>query len=144
PFELPDGSMMSDQQIRSALAQRAVDLSAVSDARARLICQGLLTRDRRHRWGYEEVTEWLAGRSPKIVADVAAEAPSRLRRVFFVGQEFGSPPELAQGFQEHWADGIRKLYQERDATLVDELERLLRYHHLDEALRLVTPGSRAN
>jgi serine/threonine protein kinase len=144
PFQLPDGSMMSDQQIRAALAQRAVDLSAVSDSRARLLCQGLLTRDRRHRWGYEQVTEWLAGRSPQIVADVAAETPSRPRRVLFAGQEFGSPPELARGLQQHWADGIRKLYQERDATLVDELERLLRYHHLDEALMLVAPSSRAN
>jgi serine/threonine protein kinase len=144
PFQLPDGSMMSDQQIRSALAQRAVDLSAVTDARARLLCQGLLTRDRRHRWGYEQVNEWLAGRSPKVVADVAAEAAGRARRVFFADQEFDSPPELARGFQQHWADGIRKLYQERDATLIDELERMLRYHHLDEALRLVAPGARAN
>jgi serine/threonine protein kinase len=144
PFQLPDGSMMNDQQVRSALAQRAVDLSAVSDARVRLLCQGLLTRDRRHRWGREQVTEWLAGRSPKIIADVVAEAPGRARRVFFADREYNSLPELASGFQQHWADGMRKLYQERDATLVDELERMLRYHHLDEAQRLVTSGSRAD
>ena len=87
----------------------------------------------------------VAGRgSPRIVADIAAEAPSRTRRVFFADQEFGSPPELARAFQQHWTDGIRQLYQVRDATLVDELERLLRSHHLDEALRLVPPGSHAN
>jgi serine/threonine protein kinase len=144
PFQLPDGSMMSDQQIRSALAQRAVDLSAVSDARARLLCQGLLTRDRRHRWGYEEVTDWLAGRSPKVVADVPADAAGRARGVFFAGQEYSDPSQLASGLQQHWADGIRQLYQERNVTLADELERLLRYYHLDEALRLVAPGSRAS
>ena len=45
PFELPDGTMLSDpQQIRSSLAQRPVDLSEVADARVRLLCQGLLTR----------------------------------------------------------------------------------------------------
>ena len=144
PFQLPDGSMMSDQQIRSALAQRAVDLSAVSDTRALLLCQGLLTRDRHHRWGHGEVTEWLAGRSPRVVADVAADAAGRARRVFFAGQEYSDPSELASGLQEHWADGIRQLYQERNATLVEEVERLLRFYHLDEALRLVAPGSRAS
>ena len=64
PFELAGGLMMNNHQIRSALAQRAVDLSAVADDRIRLLCQGLLTRDRTHRWGYGEVTEWLAGGSP--------------------------------------------------------------------------------
>jgi serine/threonine protein kinase len=144
PFQLPDGSMMSDQQIRAALAQRAVDLSAVSDDRVRLLCQGLLTRDRRHRWDYQQVTEWLAGRSPSVVADVPAAAPSRARRVFFRGQEYDSPAALAQGLQQNWADGMRQLYQERDANLVDELERMLRSCHLEEALRLIGPGSRAN
>jgi serine/threonine protein kinase len=144
PFQLPDGSMMSDQQIRAALAQRAVDLSAVSDSRTRLLCQGLLTRDRRHRWGHQQVTDWLEGRSPKVVADAPAEAAGRVRRVFFAGQEFDRPASLAGGLQQHWADGMRQLYQERDATLVDELERMLRSYHLDEALRLINPGSRAN
>jgi serine/threonine protein kinase len=55
PFELPGGELLQDRQIRSAVAQRPVDLSDVSDPRARLLCQGLLTRDRHHRWGGLEV-----------------------------------------------------------------------------------------
>jgi eukaryotic-like serine/threonine-protein kinase len=143
PFQLPDGSMMSDQQIRAALAQRAVDLSAVNDNRARLLCQGLLTRDRRHRWNYQQVTEWLAGGSPRIVADVAATPAGRTRRVFFLGREYDSPAALAQGLQQRWLDGMRQLFQERDANLADELERMLRAHHLEEALRLIGPQSGA-
>ena len=46
-FALPDGTMPDPRQIRSSLAQRPVDLSEVADARVRLLCQGLLTRDRR-------------------------------------------------------------------------------------------------
>jgi hypothetical protein len=142
PFELPDGSMMNNQQIRSALAQRPVDLSAVADDRVRLLCQGLLTRDRARRWDHPQVTGWLAGRSPRVAAD-APTASGRLRTVFFAGQNRASVADLAAALQQHWAEGIRGIYQERDATLVDEISRLLRQYQLEEAIRLLAPGGRA-
>ena len=143
PFELADGVMMNNQQIRSALAQRAVDLSAVADDRIRLLCQGLLTRDRTHRWGYGQVTEWLAGRSPQVVAERSA-ATDRARTVFFAGQNHATVEALAAALQQHWAQGIRQVYTERDATLVDEISRLARQYQLDEAIRMLAPGGRAD
>jgi hypothetical protein len=141
PFELTDGTMMADQQIQSSLAQRPVDLSAVSDQRVALLCRGLLTRDRERRWGENQVSEWLAGRSPAVVADSYVPAGARTRSVLFGGAEFTSPVELAMAFQQHWGEAFRRLFEERDGDLVDELERLLRHHQLDEAVRILTPGS---
>ncbi len=142
PFELAGGLMMNNQQIRSALAQRSVDLSAVTDDRIQLLCRGLLTRDRNHRWGYREVSEWLAGGNPRVVAEQPASA-ARSRTVFFAGQNYATVEALAGALQEHWAQGVRQVYTERDATLVDEISRLLRQYQLDEAVRLLAPGGRA-
>jgi len=141
PFELPDGTIMADQQIQSALAQRPVDLSAVTDQRTALLCRGLLARNRGDRWGEDQVGEWLAGRSPAAVADSYSPAGGRARSVLFGGVEYTSPGELAVAFQQSWREAFRRLFQERDADLVDELDRLLRHYELDEAARVLAPGS---
>ena len=141
PFELPDGTMMADQQIQSALAQRPVDLSAVTDPRLALLCRGLLTRDRGLRWGETQVGDWLAGGSPAVVADSYVATGGRVRSVLFGGVEHSSPVELAVAFQQRWGEAFRRLFQERDGDLVGELERLLRHYQLDEAVRILTPGA---
>jgi hypothetical protein len=141
PFELPGGVLLDDRQIRSAVAQRPVDLSDVSDPRTHLLCQGLLTRDRHHRWGGPQVTEWLEGGSPSVVADSKVPAGARTRSVLFGGVEHSSPIELAVAFQQRWGEALRRLFQERDGDLVGELERLLRHYQLDEAVRILTPGA---
>ena len=143
-FALPDGTMPDPRQIRSSLAQRPVDLSEVADARVRLLCQGLLTRDRHHRWGGPQVTEWLEGGSPSVVSDQVNTTSERRRTVLFAGIEHDSPSELARSFQQHWAEAQRHLFQERDQTLVEEVERLLRQHQLDEANRLLASPSSAS
>jgi hypothetical protein len=135
PFELPDGTMADPRQIRGLLT-RPVDLSALADPRALLLCRGLLTRDRIQRWGADQVTDWLAGGSPGVATE-RSEAPARARQVLFTGSEHSSPANLAAAFCEHWAEALRALFQERDPTLVEETERLLRHHHLDEASRLL-------
>jgi len=141
PFELVDGTMMADQQIQSSLAQRPVDLSAVTDPRLGLLCRGLLTRDRGSRWGADKVGEWLAGRSPSVVADNYVVPGTRVRSVLFGGVEHSSPVELAAAFQQNWNEAFRRLFQERDRDLVDELERLLRHQQLDEAVRVLASQS---
>jgi len=144
PFELPEGTMLSDQQIRSSLAQRPIDLSEVADTGVLLLCQGLLTKDRHHRWGAAQVMGWLAGETPTVVVDLAPQQMARARRVLFAGIEHDSPRELARSFQQHWAESQRRLFQERDQTLVEEVERLLRQHQLDEANRLLASPSSAS
>ena len=137
--------MMNNQQIRSALAQRAVDLSAIADDRVRLLCQGLLIRDRTHRWGYREVTEWLAGGSPRVVGRTDRAATAGPGRSSSPGQNHATVEGLAAALQQQLGPGHPPgSTQERDATLVDEISRLLRQYQLDEAIRLLAPGGRAD
>ena len=138
PFDLSDGTMADPRQIRAMLA-RPVDLSALSDSRVMLLCRGLLTRDREQRWGAEQVADWLDGGSPQVVAEhVGTEVASRVRQVFFANAEYSSPVSLAAALTEHWAEAQQRLFQVRDSRLIEETDRLLRQHHLEEASRLLS------
>lgn len=134
PFEI-DGRMMSDQQVRGSLAQRPVDLSTITDSRVKLLCTGLLTRDRHHRWGHEQITAWLNGGTPAITADTPVVAPGRTRTVRWNGIEHTNPTELAAALQADWDHAQQALYQERDHVLVRDIEQLCAQHHLDGATR---------
>lgn len=123
PLALPDGSFPSIEDTRLELAQHRVDLNHVGDSRHRLLCQGLLTRDRNRRWGAAEVDAWLAGESPDVddTSPPSGNETSRATRtVLFAGQELSTPSELAAAFQRHWHDALQQLFQERDAALLDE------------------------
>lgn len=67
----------------------AVDLSAVTDSRWRLLLSGLLTIDPRHRWGSVQVETWLGGGDPPVVA-VRDYAP-----LAFGGMSYTDPATLA-------------------------------------------------
>ena len=69
PFE-----EMTEAGIHQALLLRPVDLGDIDDPRARLLCRGLLLRDPSDRWGAGQVREWLAGGTPPVAEESAAEA----------------------------------------------------------------------
>ena len=137
PLALPDGSMPSFHVIRSHLAQRDVDVSAITDARVRLLCEGLLTRDSSTRWGADQVTAWLAGATPDVVRGEVGEGATGVRgraRVRFGGSEFDSPAGVAAAFAGSWQAAGSALFAERDRTLRDDLTAMLREHSLFSAI----------
>ena len=132
PFAQADGTMVPAAQIRRHFAaQRPVPLEHLADPRERLLCRGLLIADREQRWGAREVRAWLAGESPEVPEAVAAPGT---RTVLFAGRDHESARALAAAFQEHWEEALRRLFQERDALLVEELTALLREEGRQEAL----------
>ena len=60
---------MSETAVVDHLATRAIDNDDVADPRLRLLCQGLLTRDPRRRWGAAEVAAWRGGASPAVAKE---------------------------------------------------------------------------
>lgn len=129
PLALPDGGFPSIEDTRLELALRRVDLHHVTDSRHRLLCQGLLTRDRNRRWGPAEIDAWLAGESPDIddALPPSVTEPGRATpTVQFAGQDLSTPSELAAAFQQNWHDALQQLFQERDAALLDETVSLCR------------------
>ncbi|GAA3742949.1 protein kinase domain-containing protein [Salinactinospora qingdaonensis] len=66
-----------------------IDVSAVPDGHWRLLARGLLAPVPESRWGYREVTAWLAGEKPKVVK-ARRHAPIRFGDV-----SHDDPPSLA-------------------------------------------------
>ncbi|MDW6061503.1 protein kinase [Streptomyces sp. FXJ1.4098] len=66
--------------VREEISSRAPDLALVTDARLRLLCMGLLTRDPEHRWGTDEVAQWLVGGRPPIAPWEEGTAPAHRTR----------------------------------------------------------------
>ncbi len=77
---------LSETVVVDHLATRAIENDDVQDPHLRLLCQGLLTRDPRRRWGYAQIAEWLRGGTPAVqeeaaepyVPPQAPPAPARL------------------------------------------------------------------
>ena len=73
PYELPDGTWLTDAQILSEVSTRPVPLTRIRDDRVLRLVRGLLTRNPEHRWGAPQVMAWLEGGAP-VVRD-EADAP---------------------------------------------------------------------
>lgn len=102
---------MSETAVVDHLATRPIDNDDLADPRLRLLCQGLLTRDPRRRWGAGEVAAWRNGASPPIAEDpppaaVAAAGPG----LPFNGRRFGDPGELARALVANWDAAARYFF----------------------------------
>lgn len=88
------------------LITHEVDLSGVTDGRWRALCQGLLTRTPERRWGADEVSDWLAGRDPRVYAEESA-APKAVAPIEVGGERCYSLVTLATQMARNWADACR-------------------------------------
>ncbi|WP_192883561.1 protein kinase domain-containing protein [Streptomyces xinghaiensis] len=80
-----------------------VDLGGIGDPRLRALCEGLLTRSLRHRWGAVEVGRWLDPHQddpvPATRGTTNAPGPGpgpRALPFLFMGREYTDPEELAE------------------------------------------------
>ncbi|MEW2352509.1 serine/threonine-protein kinase [Spirillospora sp. NPDC029432] len=92
-------SGLSETAVVDHLATRAVPADDVDDPRLRLLCQGLLTRDPRRRWGAEQVGRWLAGGSPEVVEEPRTPPGTG---VPFDGRRYDDRAELARALVAKW------------------------------------------
>lgn len=107
--------------VREEISSRAPDLALVTDARLRLLCMGLLTRDPEHRWGTDEVAQWLVGGRPPIApweegtapgASDPAEDPG-IEPYPFLGEQYTRPKQLAKAFSDNWRQTQHTLARRR-------------------------------
>lgn len=125
PFFI-DGQWMSDAAISDYLSQNSVDLSGVTDERARRLCQGLLTRRTADRWGAGEVRRWLAGDDVPVASD--AGNPTRVgprRTVVFAGVACHSAADLALAFLKDWDQAQERVIQRTDGGALNQQVALL-------------------
>lgn len=63
------GRMPNEARIRHAIATGDYTVERVGDDRQWLLLRGLMTRDRRSRWGSMQFRQWVAGGSPTVAFD---------------------------------------------------------------------------
>ena len=100
---------MTDAAIHQALMLRPVDLGDIADPRARLLCRGLLLRDPHDRWGEEQVREWLAGGTPAVAEEQAADT-SGIKPFPFQKVQYRERRALARAFIRSWDEAARRYF----------------------------------
>ncbi|MGH3391761.1 MAG: protein kinase domain-containing protein [Actinomadura sp.] len=102
---------MSETAVVDHLATRPVANDDIADPRLRLLCQGLLTRDPRRRWGGAEVAGWLAGESPPVALERAPEhrVPAG-PGLPFGGRRHTDRAELARALVADWDAAARYFF----------------------------------
>jgi len=119
------------------------------DPRVDLLLRGLLARDRRERWGWAEVRQWLAGEAPPAPESSRGVPETRLRRAIgLAGRSYPSPTAfaLAAAQAAHWDEardllvtGALATWAEDaglEAGLQAELRQLGRLEEVSDDLRL--------
>lgn len=101
---------MTQRGVEWSVLMSGLDLTTITNARFRLLCQGLLTRNPHNRWGSEQLRSWLNGRDPAVVADEAppADTPAGIKPLSFAGARHYDRVSLAQTFLTNWDDGTRR------------------------------------
>jgi hypothetical protein len=117
----PPFTGMSETAVVDHLATRPIDNDDIADPRLRLLCQGLLARDPRRRWGGDEVRAWQQGGSPPVAAEPPAHraAPAG-DGLPFAGRRFTDRGELARALVENWDDAARYFFGGYGGRLPDE------------------------
>ncbi|WP_433181233.1 serine/threonine-protein kinase [Actinoallomurus sp. CA-150999] len=106
---------MSETAVVDHLATRTIDCDDIADPRMRLLCQGLLTRDPRRRWGGEEVRQWLDGASPAVAtptppATSPLTAGTSAGALAFGGRTYTDRGELARALLADWESAARYFF----------------------------------
>lgn len=109
-FSDADGAPLNDHDAMAACVKGSYDSRLVEDERWRLLVDGLTTYDREKRWGYEEVSAWLAGESPAVYRTNEEGAPGTTYQASFAYQPgwfsglVHNPVEYAQALRENWKE----------------------------------------
>jgi len=61
----------SDQQIMFIHSTEKIELPPACSQRFQILLLGLLTKERKNRWGYNQIQRWLAGEDVPVMADIA-------------------------------------------------------------------------
>ena len=104
---------MTEAGIVQSLGLRPVDLGAVTDPRAHLLCRGLLLRDPAQRWGAEQVSEWLAGGTPAVADEPVAEAAG-IKPITFQAVAYQDRKALALALGRSWDLAVPRYFADEN------------------------------
>lgn len=142
-FALADGAEVSedDAKARSVSGNYSTDL--IDDPRWKLLVDGLLTWDKDHRWGAEQVEAWLRGESPAVHEDRTKSSRSIGYRPNWSPTLVKTPELLAEQLRQHWDSAATELAGRPDQKMTRFLES---FGYLEDAVRTInsneSPGTK--
>ncbi|MEZ0296704.1 MAG: serine/threonine-protein kinase, partial [Candidatus Methylacidiphilales bacterium] len=109
---------LSEQAVNFQLVTQGIPVPESLHEDYRLLLRGLLARDYRHRWAYDEVSAWCQGRrdmpvpveqhqeSPAAATKVPGRQHSH-RSYKFHGAEYATPEDLSMALAANWTEGVK-------------------------------------
>lgn len=133
-FALADGTDVSedDAKARSVSGNYSTDL--IDDPRWRLLADGLLTWDKDHRWGAEQVESWLGGESPAVYDERTKSSRAIGYRPKWSPVLVTTPEMLAEQLRQHWDSAATELAGRPDQKMTRFLESFGYLEHAVQAL----------
>lgn len=106
---------MSETAVVDHLATRTIDCEDIAEPRMRLLCQGLLTRDPRRRWGGDEVGQWMGGENPPVAPPTPhgaspLTAGASTGALSFGGRTYTDRGEFARALLADWESAARYFF----------------------------------
>lgn len=99
--------LLADATISNQLAHGTYTVPTTGDARWDLLIAGLLTRDYRHRWSGQQVTDWYLGGTPEVYTpptQPAVHSNVPQRPFPFAGADYTDLVSLAAAFRTKWQE----------------------------------------
>jgi TPR repeat protein len=107
---------LDERTINFTLATKGIEIPETLPGEWRALLAGLLCQDDSRRWGWEELSDWMAGKElpPPLVArggGRAAAAPGGEPQAAipyrFKGEAYATAMALARALAENWEDGVK-------------------------------------
>lgn len=100
---------MTDPQILKVTLTDKLPIPSNLHPRIALLIRGLTVKERKDRWGYEEVASWCKGQTP-VVEDTRRKTAG-IKPYVFEGREIFDLDELSLFFAENWQEAMKHLYR---------------------------------
>jgi hypothetical protein len=122
-----------DRILGVTLSERLPIPDSLPDSLKTLI-RGLLVKERRDRWGFEEVERWLKGEAVPVVETAT---PGLAPAFLFEGVTFTERPALALAMAQRWDEAKKRLYrgQVREWAKLFDLDLANHMQDLEESER---------
>ncbi len=113
---------VNDQAFLIHVLARGVPIPADLEPTLALILRGLLTPDRRERWQWKEVKEWLEGKAPAAAAPIPEAEKESSASITLSGQPYRKATTfaLAAADADHWDEASNLLERGVIATWAAE------------------------
>jgi serine/threonine protein kinase len=100
---------MTDTQILMRTMNYKLGIPSSVNPRLTKLIRGLTVKERKERWGYDEIKRWLNNEDVEVVERYGAKTD--IKAYIFEGRELYELDALSLSLAESWSEGVKQLYR---------------------------------